>query len=74
MFFNSAYLGFMKFLREKIAAKIMQTEPTIRYVIPKKLFFPPNQEVVERITYFFPLNRPTLKSKRIRRIIFGKLL
>ena len=42
----------------------MQMDPTVMYAIPRKGFFPPNSEVVERITLFVPLKGVTRKPEK----------
>lgn len=48
------YLGFFMWSSKKTIEMNMELEPTEVQASPRKLFFPPNQPVVERISFFFP--------------------
>lgn len=48
------YLGLFMCSSKKTIEMNMELEPTEMQASPRKLFFPPNQLVVERISFFFP--------------------
>ena len=47
---------YLRWMTRKMKPRTMQIDPTTRYAMPRKGFFPPSHEVVDRMTRFDPLN------------------
>jgi hypothetical protein len=59
------YLGDTKCFAKNAAPKMIQTNPTTKYIIPKKGFFPPNHELSDITMPFVPPNESTGKLSTI---------
>jgi hypothetical protein len=47
-------------INRKIIPSRRQTQPTTMYAMPRKGFFPPNRDVVDKIILFVPSNLVTI--------------
>jgi len=58
---SPSFLGDIASFAANASASAMHTDPTVIYAIPKKLFLPPKNEVVEMTRDFFPAKLSTTK-------------